>query len=165
MGHGSRGLKSEGVIPLDQFTNASGECTLSIGDEVQVALETVEDGFGETKLSREKAKRAEAWTRLEAAHVADEVCNWHHQWQSEGGFTVDIDSIRAFLPGSLIDVRPVRETTHLEGKELEFKVIKLDQKRNNVVVSRRAVMEAANSAERDELLANLQEGYGSEGRG
>ncbi len=157
------GLKSEGVIPLDQFINANGECTLSIGDEVQVALETVEDGFGETKLSREKAKRAEAWTRLEAAHVADEVVTGVINGKVKGGFTVDIDSIRAFLPGSLIDVRPVRETTHLEGKELEFKVIKLDQKRNNVVVSRRAVMEAANSAERDELLANLQEGMAVKG--
>ena len=157
------GLKSEGVIPLDQFINASGECTLSIGDEVQVALETVEDGFGETKLSREKAKRAEAWTRLEAAHVADEVVTGVISGKVKGGFTVDIDTIRAFLPGSLIDVRPVRETTHLEGKELEFKVIKLDQKRNNVVVSRRAVMEAANSAERDELLANLQEGMAVKG--
>ena len=157
------GLKSEGVIPLDQFINASGECTLSIGDEVQVALETVEDGFGETKLSREKAKRAEAWTRLEAAHVADEVVTGVINGKVKGGFTVDIDTIRAFLPGSLIDVRPVRETTHLEGKELEFKVIKLDQKRNNVVVSRRAVMEAANSAERDELLANLQEGMAVKG--
>jgi len=157
------GLKSEGVIPLDQFINANGECSLSIGDEVQVALETVEDGFGETKLSREKAKRAEAWTRLEAAHVADEVVTGVINGKVKGGFTVDIDSIRAFLPGSLIDVRPVRETTHLEGKELEFKVIKLDQKRNNVVVSRRAVMEAANSAERDELLANLQEGMAVKG--
>ena len=157
------GLKSEGVIPLDQFTNANGECTLNIGDEVQVALETVEDGFGETKLSREKAKRAEAWTRLEAAHVADEVVTGVINGKVKGGFTVDIDSIRAFLPGSLIDVRPVRETAHLEGKELDFKVIKLDQKRNNVVVSRRAVMEAANSAEREELLANLQEGMAVKG--
>jgi small subunit ribosomal protein S1 len=157
------GLKSEGVIPLDQFTNANGECTLNIGDEVQVALETVEDGFGETKLSREKAKRAEAWTRLEAAHVADEVVTGVINGKVKGGFTVDIDSIRAFLPGSLIDVRPVRETAHLEGKELDFKVIKLDQKRNNVVVSRRAVMEAANSAEREELLANLQEGMSVKG--
>jgi len=157
------GLKSEGVIPLDQFTNANGECTLNIGDEVQVALETVEDGFGETKLSREKAKRAEAWKRLEAAHVADEVVTGVINGKVKGGFTVDIDSIRAFLPGSLIDVRPVRETAHLEGKELDFKVIKLDQKRNNVVVSRRAVMEAANSAEREELLANLQEGMSVKG--
>ncbi|MDA9847289.1 30S ribosomal protein S1 [Luminiphilus sp.] len=157
------GLKSEGVIPLDQFTNANGECTLNIGDEVQVALETVEDGFGETKLSREKAKRAEAWTRLEAAHVAEEVVTGIINGKVKGGFTVDIESIRAFLPGSLIDVRPVRETTHLEGKELEFKVIKLDQKRNNVVVSRRAVMEAANSQEREELLENLQEGMSVKG--
>ena len=157
------GLKSEGVIPLDQFTNANGECTLNIGDEVQVALETVEDGVGETKLSREKAKRAEAWKRLEAAHVADEVVTGIINGKVKGGFTVDIESIRAFLPGSLIDVRPVRETTHLEGKELEFKVIKLDQKRNNVVVSRRAVMEAANSQEREELLENLQEGMSVKG--
>ena len=157
------GLKSEGVIPLDQFTNANGECSLSIGDEVQVALETVEDGFGETKLSREKAKRAEAWKILEASHVADEVVMGVINGKVKGGFTVDIDSIRAFLPGSLIDVRPIRETTHLEGKELEFKVIKLDQKRNNVVVSRRAVMESANSAEREELLQNLQEGQSVKG--
>ena len=157
------GLKSEGVIPLDQFTNANGECSLSVGDEVQVALETVEDGFGETKLSREKAKRAEAWKGLEAAHVADEVVMGVINGKVKGGFTVDIDSIRAFLPGSLIDVRPIRETTHLEGKELEFKVIKLDQKRNNVVVSRRAVMESANSAEREELLQNLQEGQSVKG--
>ena len=157
------GLKSEGVIPRDQFLNASGECTLTIGDEVQVALETVEDGFGETKLSREKAKRAEAWKKLEAAHVAQEVVTGVINGKVKGGFTVDVDSIRAFLPGSLIDVRPIRETAHLEGKELEFKVIKLDQKRNNVVVSRRAVMEAANSAERDELLQNLQEGQSVKG--
>lgn len=157
------GLKSEGVIPLDQFTNANGECSLNIGDEVQVALETVEDGFGETKLSREKAKRAEAWKILEASHVADEVVIGVINGKVKGGFTVDIDSIRAFLPGSLIDVRPIRETTHLEGKELEFKVIKLDQKRNNVVVSRRAVMESANSAEREELLQNLQEGQSVKG--
>ena len=157
------GLKSEGVIPLEEFTNANGECTLSIGDEVQVALESVEDGFGETKLSREKAKRAESWTFLEAAHAADEVIIGVINGKVKGGFTVDIDSIRAFLPGSLIDVRPIRETAHLEGKELEFKVIKLDQKRNNVVVSRRAVMEAANSAERDELLENLQEGMAVKG--
>ncbi|WP_116368711.1 30S ribosomal protein S1 [Parahaliea mediterranea] len=152
------GLKSEGVIPRAQFTDAAGECSLSIGDEVQVALETVEDGFGETKLSREKAKRAEAWKDLEAAHEADEVVTGVINGKVKGGFTVDINSIRAFLPGSLVDVRPVRETTHLEGKDLEFKVIKLDQKRNNVVVSRRAVMEAANSEEREALLEALQEG-------
>ncbi|TXS96230.1 30S ribosomal protein S1 [Parahaliea maris] len=152
------GLKSEGVIPRAQFTDAAGECSLSIGDEVQVALETVEDGFGETKLSREKAKRAEAWKELEAAHEADEVVTGVINGKVKGGFTVDINSIRAFLPGSLVDVRPVRETAHLEGKDLEFKVIKLDQKRNNVVVSRRAVMEAANSEEREALLEALQEG-------
>ena len=157
------GLKSEGVIPRDQFMDAAGECSLSIGDEVQVALETVEDGFGETKLSREKAKRAESWKDLEAAHEADEVVTGVINGKVKGGFTVDINTIRAFLPGSLVDVRPVRETTHLEGKELEFKVIKLDQKRNNVVVSRRAVMEAANSVERDALLESLQEGMSVKG--
>ena len=136
---------------------------LTIGDEVQVALETVEDGFGETKLSREKAKRAEAWKDLEAAHEADEVVTGVINGKVKGGFTVDINTIRAFLPGSLVDVRPVRETLHLEGKELEFKVIKLDQKRNNVVVSRRAVMEAANSVERDALLESLQEGMSVKG--
>mgnify|MGYP000069986043 CR=1 FL=1 len=157
------GLKSEGVIPVEQFFNDAGELTLVIGDEVQVALETVEDGFGETKLSREKAKRAEAWKVLEAAHAAEEVVKGVINGKVKGGFTVDVSSIRAFLPGSLVDVRPVRDTAHLEGKELEFKVIKLDQKRNNVVVSRRAVMEQANSAEREELLASLQEGMAVKG--
>jgi small subunit ribosomal protein S1 len=157
------GLKSEGVIPMSQFVDANGQCTLSIGDEVQVALETVEDGFGETKLSREKAKRAESWTELEAAHEGDQVVKGIINGKVKGGFTVDINTIRAFLPGSLVDVRPIRETLHLEGKELEFKVIKLDQKRNNVVVSRRAVMEAANSVERDALLENLQEGMSVKG--
>jgi small subunit ribosomal protein S1 len=157
------GLKSEGVIPRAQFIDASGECSLNIGDEVQVALETVEDGFGETKLSREKAKRSESWKELEAAHEADEVVTGVINGKVKGGFTVDINTIRAFLPGSLVDVRPVRDTLHLEGKELEFKVIKLDQKRNNVVVSRRAVMEAANSVERDALLESLQEGMSVKG--
>ncbi|VUD56662.1 30S ribosomal protein S1 [Thalassocella blandensis] len=152
------GLKSEGVIPAAQFLNDKGELELNIGDEVQVALETVEDGFGETRLSREKAKRAESWKILESAHEADEVITGVINGKVKGGFTVDVAGIRAFLPGSLVDVRPVRETNHLEGKELDFKVIKLDQKRNNVVVSRRAVMEKANSEEREELLANLQEG-------
>ena len=148
---------------MSQFVDANGECTLSIGDEVQVALETVEDGFGETKLSREKAKRAESWIDLEAAHAGDEVVKGIINGKVKGGFTVDINSIRAFLPGSLVDVRPIRETLHLEGKELDFKVIKLDQKRNNVVVSRRAVMEEANSAERETLLENLQEGMAVKG--
>ncbi|WP_317931735.1 30S ribosomal protein S1 [Halioxenophilus sp. WMMB6] len=157
------GLKSEGVIPASQFLNDSGELTLKVGDEVQVALETVEDGFGETRLSREKAKRAESWKILEAAHAAEEVVKGVINGKVKGGFTVDVSGIRAFLPGSLVDVRPVRETAHLEGKDLEFKVIKLDQKRNNVVVSRRAVLEQANSAEREELLANLQEGMAVKG--
>ncbi|MBL4827289.1 MAG: S1 RNA-binding domain-containing protein, partial [Spongiibacteraceae bacterium] len=157
------GLKSEGVIPRSEFVNENGELSLELGDEVQVALEAVEDGFGATKLSREKAKRAEAWKVLESAYAAEEVVTGVINGKVKGGFTVDVNSIRAFLPGSLVDVRPVRETTHLEGKELEFKVIKLDQKRNNVVVSRRAVMEKANSAERDKLLASLQEGMAVKG--
>ncbi|GAB3323130.1 30S ribosomal protein S1 [Haliea atlantica] len=157
------GLKSEGVIPRAQFVDSAGNCDLSIGDEVQVALETVEDGFGETRLSREKAKRAESWKELEAAFEADEVVKGVINGKVKGGFTVDINSIRAFLPGSLVDVRPVRDTTHLENKELDFKVIKLDQKRNNVVVSRRAVMEEANSAEREALLESLQEGMAVKG--
>ena len=157
------GLKSEGVIPRTQFVNEQGELELEIGDEVQVALEAVEDGWGETKLSREKAKRAEAWKTLEAAYAAEEVVKGVINGKVKGGFTVDVNSIRAFLPGSLVDVRPVRDTTHLEGKELDFRVIKLDQKRNNVVVSRRAVMEEANSAEREELLATLQEGMAVKG--
>jgi small subunit ribosomal protein S1 len=157
------GLKSEGVIPAEEFADDNGEVTLQIGDEVQVALESVEDGFGETKLSREKAKRAEAWKVLETAHAAEEVMTGVINGKVKGGFTVDVAGIRAFLPGSLVDVRPVRDTLHLEGKELEFKVIKLDQKRNNVVVSRRAVMETANSAEREELLATLEEGAKAKG--
>ncbi len=157
------GLKSEGVIPAEQFADENGEVTLAIGDEVHVALESVEDGFGETKLSREKAKRAEAWKVLESAHAAEEVMTGVINGKVKGGFTVDVAGIRAFLPGSLVDVRPVRDTVHLEGKELEFKVIKLDQKRNNVVVSRRAVMETANSAEREELLATLEEGAKAKG--
>jgi small subunit ribosomal protein S1 len=152
------GLKSEGVIPRNQFLTDSGELEISVGDEVQVALEAVEDGFGDTRLSREKAKRAESWKELEKAFEADEVVKGIINGKVKGGFTVDVNNIRAFLPGSLVDIRPVRDTSHLEGKELDFKVIKLDQKRNNVVVSRRAVLEAANSAEREELLASLQEG-------
>ncbi|MBD9484631.1 30S ribosomal protein S1 [Pseudomonas sp. PDM14] len=152
------GLKSEGLIPLEQFYNDAGELTINVGDEVHVALDAVEDGFGETKLSREKAKRAECWIVLEAAFAAEEVVKGVINGKVKGGFTVDVNGIRAFLPGSLVDVRPVRDTTHLEGKELEFKVIKLDQKRNNVVVSRRSVLEAENSAEREALLESLQEG-------
>ncbi|MFC6477914.1 30S ribosomal protein S1 [Pseudomonas asuensis] len=152
------GLKSEGLVPLEQFYNEQGELTINVGDEVHVALDAVEDGFGETKVSREKAKRAESWLVLEAAFNADEVVKGVINGKVKGGFTVDVSGIRAFLPGSLVDVRPVRDTAHLEGKELEFKVIKLDQKRNNVVVSRRSVLEAENSAEREALLESLQEG-------
>ncbi|NBA97268.1 30S ribosomal protein S1 [Pseudomonas sp. R5(2019)] len=152
------GLKSEALIPLEQFYNDAGELAINVGDEVHVALDSVEDGFGETKLSREKAKRAECWIVLEAAFAAEEVVKGVINGKVKGGFTVDVNGIRAFLPGSLVDVRPVRDTTHLEGKELEFKVIKLDQKRNNVVVSRRSVLEAENSAEREALLESLQEG-------
>jgi len=152
------GLKSESTIPLEQFKNESGEIEVIVGDSVEVALDTVEDGFGATKLSREKAKRAQAWTRLERAFEDSDTIIGFINGKVKGGFTVDIDDIRAFLPGSLVDVRPVRDTQYLEGKPLEFKVIKLDQRRNNVVVSRRAVVEEENSAERDQLLANLQEG-------
>ena len=152
------GLKSEGVIPRIEFIDEQGEFTVAFGDMVQVALEAVEDGFGETKLSREKARRMEAWTALEAAFEAEEVITGVINGKVKGGFTVDINTIRAFLPGSLVDVRPLRDTSHLEGKPLEFKVIKLDAKRNNIVLSRRAVMELANSADREELLKNLEEG-------
>ncbi|GAA5217963.1 30S ribosomal protein S1 [Corallincola platygyrae] len=152
------GLKSEAVIPAEQFKNAEGVVEVQAGDQVDVALDAVEDGFGETILSREKAKRHEAWIVLERAFEEAETVNGIMTGKVKGGFTVDLNGIRAFLPGSLVDVRPVRDTAHLEGKELEFKVIKLDQKRNNVVVSRRAVIETENSAERDQLLESLQEG-------
>jgi small subunit ribosomal protein S1 len=152
------GLKSEGVIPANQFLNENGELEIKIGDVVDVALDAVEDGFGATRLSREKAKRAEAWKVLEKSFEAEEVVKGVINGKVKGGFTVDLAGIRAFLPGSLVDVRPVRDTAHLENKELEFKVIKLDQKRNNVVVSRRAVLEAENSAEREALLETLTEG-------
>lgn len=152
------GLKSESAIPAEQFKNAQGELEIQVGDEVDVALDAVEDGFGETLLSREKAKRHEAWITLEKAYEEAATVTGVINGKVKGGFTVELNGIRAFLPGSLVDVRPVRDTLHLEGKELEFKVIKLDQKRNNVVVSRRAVIESENSAERDQLLENLQEG-------
>ncbi|ODQ00047.1 MULTISPECIES: 30S ribosomal protein S1 [Salinivibrio] len=152
------GLKSESAIPADQFKNAAGELEIEVGGQVDVALDAVEDGFGETQLSREKAKRHEAWIQLEKAYEEAETVMGIINGKVKGGFTVELNGIRAFLPGSLVDVRPVRDTSHLEGKELEFKVIKLDQKRNNVVVSRRAVIESENSVERDELLASLQEG-------
>jgi small subunit ribosomal protein S1 len=152
------GLKSEAVISIDQFKNERGELEVKSGDEIEVALDAVEDGTGETRLSREKAKRARTWTRLEQAFNAAEIVTGIISGRVKGGFTVDIENVRAFLPGSLVDVRPVRDTTYLEGKPLEFKVIKLDQKRNNVVVSRRAVVEQEFSAERSALMDNLQEG-------
>ena len=152
------GLKSEGVIPIGQFANDKGDIDVTVGDAVEVALDTVEDGFGETRLSREKAKRAETWTKLEAAHEAGETVTGIITDKVKGGFTVELGQIRAFLPGSLVDVRPVRDTSYLEGKDLEFKVIKLDQRRNNVVVSRRAVVEAEGGAERESMLENMQEG-------
>jgi len=157
------GLKSEGVIPLEQFRNDSGEIDINVGDQVKVALDAVEDGFGETRLSREKAKRAEAWIRLEQAYEDTETVTGIITGKVKGGFTVDVMTIRAFLPGSLVDVRPVRDTSHLEGVDLDFKVIKLDQKRNNVVVSRRSVIESENTVERDELLENMQEGMETKG--
>jgi small subunit ribosomal protein S1 len=152
------GLKSEGVIPIEQFYNEKGELEVAVGDEVDVALDAVEDGFGETRLSREKAKRLMAWTKLEKAHTENATVIGIITERVKGGFTVDVDNIRAFLPGSLVDVRPVKDTTYLEGKPIEFKVIKIDQRRSNVVVSRRAVVESENSAERVALLENLKEG-------
>src|SRR5437016_5102728 len=152
------GLKSEAVIPLEQFKNERGEVEVKPGDQVEVALDSVEDGTGETRLSREKAKRARTWTRLEEAFNKSEIVTGVITGRVKGGFTVEIENVRAFLPGSLVDVRPVRDTSYLEGKPLEFKVIKLDQKRNNVVVSRRAVVEQEFSAERSALMDNLQEG-------
>ncbi|GIU54095.1 30S ribosomal protein S1 [Shewanella sp. KT0246] len=157
------GLKSESPISADEFKNAQGVLEIAVGDEVDVALDSVEDGFGETQLSREKAKRHEAWIVLEKAYEDAETVIGIINGKVKGGFTVELNGIRAFLPGSLVDVRPVRDTAHLEYKELEFKVIKLDQKRNNVVVSRRAVIESESSAERDALLENLQEGQAVKG--
>jgi small subunit ribosomal protein S1 len=154
----SAGLKSEAVIPIEQFKNDTREGDVSVGDEVEVALDAVEDGFGETKLSREKAIRARTWTELEKAFEEGEVVEGVINGRVKGGFTVEIDNVRAFLPGSLVDVRPVRDPGYLEGKSLEFKVIKLDRRRNNVVVSRRAVVEKEYSAEREQLLQELQEG-------
>ncbi|RUQ32277.1 MAG: 30S ribosomal protein S1 [Candidatus Competibacteraceae bacterium] len=152
------GLKSEGLIPIEQFYSEDGVLEVKVGDMVEVALDALEDGFGETRLSREKAKRARVWTALEKAFEGEEIIKGLISGKVKGGFTVDIGEIRAFLPGSLVDVRPVRDAAYLEGKEQEFKVIKLDRRRNNVVVSRRAVVEQEYSAEREALLQNLQEG-------
>ena len=152
------GLKSEGIIPIDQFKVTDGVLEVEVGDTVEVALDMLEDGYGETKLSREKARRAKAWTELETVHESGETVTGTITGKVKGGFTVELGDLRAFLPGSLVDVRPVRDTSYLEGKELEFKVIKIDLKRNNVVVSRRAVVESEYSAEREELIEALKEG-------
>ncbi|WP_200861769.1 MULTISPECIES: 30S ribosomal protein S1 [Psychrobacter] len=157
------GLKSEGIVAREEFLSEEGELEVEVGDSVDVVVEAVDNGMGQTLLSREKAKRVETWNILEKISDNNEIVKGIISSKVKGGFTVDIGSVRAFLPGSLVDVRPIRDTTHLEGKELEFKVIKLDQKRNNVVVSRRAVMEAENSAEREELLNKLEEGIEIEG--
>jgi len=157
------GLKSEGVISISQFLNEKGEVEVEVGDSVDVALDAIEDGYGTTQLSREKAKRFATWIELEKACEANDTVIGVITGKVKGGFTVEVKDVRAFLPGSLVDVRPVRDTAHLEGKDLEFKVIKLDQKRNNVVVSRRGVIEAENSAERDELLEKLEEGAVAKG--
>lgn len=154
----SAGLKSESIIPIDQFYNEQGQLEVAVGDEVKVALETVEDGFGTTRLSRERAKRLEAWIDLENAYEKKEIVRGVIQGRVKGGFTVEINKIRAFLPGSLVDVKPVRDPDALEGKEFDFKVIKIDAKRNNIVVSRRSAMEAENSVEREALLEKLHEG-------
>ncbi|OUR64177.1 30S ribosomal protein S1 [Methylophaga sp. 42_25_T18] len=152
------GLKSEGAIPVEEFFNEKGEITVEVGDLVDVSLEKLEDGFGATQLSREKAKAAEAWITLEHAFEANETVVGVISGKVKGGFTVELENVRAFLPGSLVDVRPIRDTSHIEGKELEFKLIKLDRPRNNIVVSRRAIMEAENSVEREALLETLEEG-------
>lgn len=152
------GLKSEGIIPIEQFKIDNGQLEVEIGDTVEVSLDALEDGYGETKLSREKARRAKAWTELERVHEASETITGTITGKVKGGFTVELGDLRAFLPGSLVDIRPVRDTSYLEGKELEFKVIKIDLKRNNVVVSRRAVVESEYSAEREELIDTLKEG-------
>lgn len=152
------GLKSEGIVSLDEFKDKNGELEVQVGDTVEVALDSVEDGYGETLLSREKAKRQEAWRNLSRCHENNETVNGLISGKVKGGFTVEIGSIRAFLPGSLVDVRPVRDPSYLEGKELEFKVIKMDIKRNNIVVSRRAVVEEESSADRQALLESLHDG-------
>ena len=152
------GLKSEGIVPIEQFRNDAGEIDVGVGDLVKVALDSLENGFGETVLSREKAKRAMVWDELEEALQANATITGRISGKVKGGFTVDIKDVRAFLPGSLVDVRPVRDPVYLEGKELEFKLIKLDRKRNNVVVSRRAVVESEHSEEREQLLEKLVEG-------
>jgi len=152
------GLKSEGLVSIDEFKDKNGELEINVGDTVEVALDALEDGNGETLLSREKAKRQESWRKLLKSHENNETVIGLISGKVKGGFTVEIGTIRAFLPGSLVDIRPVRDPSYLEGKELEFKVIKMDAKRNNIVVSRRAVVEEENSADRVALLESLHEG-------
>ena len=152
------GLKTEGEIPAVEFKDADGVLTVKVGDNVEVAIESIEDGTGATRLSREKAIRARAWEDLEKDHEENAIVIGRITGKVKGGFTVGLGSIRAFLPGSLVDVRPVKDATYLEGKDLEFKIIKIDRPRNNVVVSRRAVVEKEMTAERDALLENMEEG-------
>jgi small subunit ribosomal protein S1 len=152
------GLKSESFIPVEEFRNDAGEVEAKVGDFVSVAIEALEDGFGETRLSRDKAKRLSAWMDLEKALETGELVSGVISGKVKGGLTVMANGIRAFLPGSLVDIRPVKDTTPFEGKTMEFKVIKLDRKRNNVVVSRRAVLEASQGEERQKLLQTLSEG-------
>lgn len=152
------GLKSEGIVPVEQFKNHEGTLEVTVGDEVDVALDAIEDGYGETRLSREKAKRQEAWQELEKAHEENQTVTGIISGRVKGGFTVEVDGVRAFLPGSLVDARPVKDPAAYEGKELDFKIIKVDQKRNNIVVSRRMLNEADNSEEREKLLSGLEEG-------
>ena len=152
------GLKSEGVIPVEQFFNEEGQLEVTVGDDVDVSLESIEDGYGVTRLSREKAKRKIAWEELEKAHEDNKTVIGIITERVKGGFTVEVGKVRAFLPGSLVDVRPIRDTSFLEGKPLEFKVIKVDQRRNNIVVSRRAVVETENTIDIDALLESLKEG-------
>ncbi|OZA25687.1 MAG: 30S ribosomal protein S1, partial [Hydrogenophilales bacterium 17-61-9] len=152
------GLKSESLIPIEEFKNDLGEIEATIGDFVSVAIESIEDGFGATKLSRERAKKLAAWLDLEAAMNEGRIVTGMVQGKVKGGLTVLVGGLRAFLPGSLVDMRPVKDTTPFEYKEMEFKVIKLDRKRNNVVVSRRAVLEETMGADREAMMENLKEG-------
>ena len=157
------GMKSESAIPKSQFMDANGDLEVAVGDEVEVYLESLEDGLGETRLSREKAKRAKTWDRLETAMEEGEVVVGLVTGKVKGGLTVDVEGVRGFLPGSLVDIRPIRDFGFLEGKEVEMKLVKLDRKRNNVVVSRRAVIEQESSAEREAILANMEEGASLKG--
>lgn len=152
------GLKSEGIVPTSEFRDKEGSLEVNVGDTVEVALDSVEDGYGETILSREKAKKQEAWRKLAKSHENNETVTGYVSGKVKGGFTVEIGQIRAFLPGSLVDVRPIRDSSYIEGKELDFKVIKMDVKRNNIVVSRRAVIEEESSADREALLESLHDG-------